>query len=752
MATETKNPNQQQPKVLPSFFCTIASSKSKQLLSEEELERIIVSDNIVKERTEEYRRSLPISKDLAHDVKVMMPGITASALMDGIGKELRNVVAPTLAIATDIDDIPPEKLGEVIAKADADPHTTVRFITASGLGIRLISHYLSLDDPDVSVTELFDVMVRKVMAYYAEVLGVKPDDKCVDITRMCGLAHDPSAYFCWQSVPFAPDLQDLKVLYTKKATEAKTAKRTSRRSKPSQRMVQLAKGIPSMAEAEQHILSLLETWGYSFESGRHNEYVCRFGKVCVRYGIDKDQALQYATAHFGADYPDTASVMRSCYKHTERLGSWHFYRKGEGYPGKPSAKAIKQWLGMRYMFHQNVVTGFYELKSRDAANGKYPRWTRVDDNIENSIWSLMDETGFCIPIVKLHAIINSDFSEPWDPLDEFLRSLPKWDGKTDYISELADRIKVTYCPGYHHTQEEFRYYFKKWLVSMVVAWVSPTVVSQTILILIGRGGINKTTLFYYLLPAWLRQYFINDSTACYTDKDFMEAFSSKALICLDEFETAFGKSLGAFKSNVTKLVFSIRRPYDKYRTEMLHRAALCGTSNTMQIISDEENRRYSPWLVENIVSPRDTPIDYQHVYAQAVALGQEVTLRSKRQQEGWVYWLTSEDIEQMHEHNHMFMVNNYMEDQILRYYKVPSPDTDPQFIKFRFSSEIMERIGYSPALSRHLAQVNLTQTMLGLGFKKKHKGSGNGWLVIEKTEGEINSDAVYCPSECKDTF
>ena len=58
-----------------------------------------------------------------------------------------------------------------------------------------------------------------------------------------------------------------------------------------------------------------------------------------------------------------------------------------------------------------------------------------------------------------------------------------------------------------------------------------------------RGGINKTTFFYYILPPCLRQYFINESTANYTDKDFMEAFSSKALICLDELESTFGLSL-----------------------------------------------------------------------------------------------------------------------------------------------------------------------------------------------------------------
>ena len=51
--------------------------------------------------------------------------------------------------------------------------------------------------------------------------------------------------------------------------------------------------------------------------------------------------------------------------------------------------------------------------------------------------------------------------------------------------------------GYDHTQERFRYYFKKWLVAMVVAWVTPNVVAQTMLIFVGRGGIFKTTSFFF---------------------------------------------------------------------------------------------------------------------------------------------------------------------------------------------------------------------------------------------------------------
>ena len=736
--------------VLPSFFWTIASSEGHQLINKDELVRIIKFDEMTKNHTELYRKQVPISKALADNTKLMMPGITASALMDGQGKQVANILKPTYWLAVDIDKIPDEKMQEVIAKADKDPYVMARYVTASGHGLRILARYKPFDDPEVTAVELFDVVVRKAMDYFSILLGVPADEKCCDITRMCGLAHDPTAYFCWNSKPFELDTKDIKRLYFKKSMAEKYERRSSRRRKPSQKMVSLAKHIPTIDEAAPAIEKLLETWGKAFEPSRHNDYVYNFGLTCLKYDIDQKEATDYADQHFSAQYPKTVSVMNQAYKHQEQRGTWLFMRKGESYGKKPSMKMLKQWLSMRYKFHRNEVTGYYEVCSRDVIKGKFHRWTRMDDNIENSLWIEMEEDGLQTQQPRLHSLINSDFSEKYNPLLDYLTALPAWDGKTDYIQMLADRIHIADTDGAHHTQEDFRYFFKKWFVAMVVTWVTDTVVGQTILIFVGKGGLFKTTFFDKLLPKILHDYFINESTASYTDKDFMEAMASKALMCLDEFETAFGKNLSAFKSCVTKLFFSIRRPYDKYRTELPHRAAMCGTSNSVQIISEEENRRYSPWLIESIDSPIDHPIDYQHVYAQAVALGKEVMERQRKHEDGWVFWLTTEDIEVMREHNKMFMISNYMEDQILRYYRVPGKDVEARYIKFRYSSEILERIGGCPALSRYIYQQNLASTLLRLGFERKRRSKGMGWFVIEKEVGEMNTDAIVSPSEWED--
>lgn len=748
MSTTILNPEEQAP--MPSYFQSIKSTESHPVASWESVRNFITADPVVKNHTLLYRKRLAISKQYADELKSQGPAITISAQMDGYGRKLDNLEKPTYRLMVEFDQVSADDRERCKELIDHDEHTFMEHLSLSGKGFHIFCKYAPCGNDDLSVIDLFQLMLAKAQRHYESLLGMACDKACSDITRCAGLAHDPDAYFCPESVPFCLDEGDLGRYYDQKLREEKRVQRATKRKggKRTERGGK-QKGRNTVEEVTTHVKELLQQWGYEFEPGRHNEYVYHFGTVCVLYGLDKDEVLKLADKEFGTGYPDTASVIKSCYKHTEKLGTWQYYRDGERPSGNATVRSAKQWLSTRYELQRNLVTGFYEIRSRMVRKGKYPRFTRIDDNIENSLWAEMDEAGLKLSEKTLHSIINSDFSKPYDPLDEYLRNLPRWTRgeHPDYIDQLADRIHIVEKPGYEHTQELFRYFFKKWVVAMVVAWTMPKVVNQFILILVGKGGIFKTTFFNYLLPPQLREYFFNDSTGNYTDKDFMEAFSSKALLCLDEFETVFGKNLSAFKSNLTKLTFSIRRPYDKYRSELPHRGSLCGTTNSRQFITDEENRRYSPWIVESIESPIDHPIDYDHVYAQAVALGQEVMLHRKDTDMDWTFWLTRDDIEVMRQHNRLFMVANYAEEQIQKYYRVPQPDTDLRFIKFRYTSEILEKIGVNPALRQNLNSHNIGAVMSRLGFKKIHKEQGNGWAVIEKEGGEINNDSALSSTD-----
>ena len=740
---------------MPSYFPCIKSSESHPLADWLYLKSVITSSPELRMMTETYRKRLAISKQFADQYKPEMPAITVSALMNGYGRQLADFLKPTYMFQLDFDHVKKEDMEQLIQLVRGDSHTMVEYITVSGRGFRVFCAYHPVDDDDISVLELFDAVLQKAMAYYTQLLGIAPDKQCVDITRCAGLAYDPDAYFRWDAEPFALGPKDLKTLYTKKALQAKySARRNAKGGKRSSKVKEEAKsgdkGAPTIEEAASHIKELLDLWGYRFEPEHHNEYVWHFADICIYYGILQEEVLTYADREFGTSYEDTASVIKSRYKHLNKFGIWHFYRHGEGRSAKPSVRGIKQWLLTHYLFRQNVLTGFYEVESRFVLDGKYPDWVRIDDNIENSIWSEMDESGLHLSEKTLHNIINSDFSEPFDPLDDYLRSLPKWKKgeDPDYIDQLADRIEVENLPDNEHTQSLFRYFFKKWLVAMVVAWVTLKVVNQMILIFVGKGGIFKTTFFDHLLPPHLRKYFANDSTGDYKNKDFLQMCASKAIVCLDEFSCLRGKNLDSFKSNITKRNISMRIPYAEWDCILQNNAGFCATSNEVHIIDDDENRRFLIWRIEKIKSPIDFPFNYEGIYSQAVALAQEVIEKRRRGEPcDWVYWFTKEENEEIQRHNLYFRVNNYIAERINKFYRVPDADTPSEFCKFVTASDVMERICTNPAFRQSMSNKDISMFMEALGFKKIHRKTGNGWKVIEMRPDEIENNQKMDGSE-----
>ena len=410
MVTSLIKPEDQE--ALPSYVQSIQSSENHPVTSWESVKQFITEDPIVKNLTLLYRQRLQVSKSFADELKPKCPAITISAQMDGYGRKLTNFLKPTLKLMVEFDTVPGDQMEHIKQLIVKDEHTMVVHRSISGRGFHIFCKYSPSDNEDIAILDLFHLMLEKAQSYYEHLLGLECDKACADITRCAGLAYDLEAFFNWQSVPFSLDNGDLKKFYTQKAMEAKSLKRAAKRKAKREQQGGKQMAAITIEEAAPHIKELLKEWGYDFEPGRHNEYVCHFGKVCVRYGIDKDEAMKYADKEFGTNYADTASVMKACYKHTDLLGTWHFYRPGEAYSGKPRVKTIKQWLDTHYEFQHNIVTGFFELRSRMVLSGKYPHFTRIDDNIENSLWAEMDEAGLHLSEKVLHCVINSDFCPP----------------------------------------------------------------------------------------------------------------------------------------------------------------------------------------------------------------------------------------------------------------------------------------------------------------------------------------------------
>ena len=640
-------------------------------------------------------------------------------------------------------------LNELKAKIIADPHTLMSYITMSGNGLRVIFTYeiapeFSGVPKDEDEVKKFEAYYQQAFyagnAYYEKLLGAKADMQCKNITRLSGLAHDPEVFLRPQSevIPFtAEEISTAAAAYVKQSKE----------DKQMQRIQTYFDTLIAPQLAKENIV---------FRSGSHNDYVMRVGYKLAERRFSKKVALRWAMQKFGKDYPDTEQVINSCYANASPHGK---QGGGEGDRKVASVDEIKSFLDGHVSLRFNEITSRVEYEF-PADNTDGHRFMPVNDRIVNSLWSQMSAITR-VNIQDMYRVIESDYVPIFNPFTEYLNSLTQitqtntdnvsdetesgkpvasqqqnlcesvqsvgeknhsYVGERDYIRELAQTIRVK---GGDQEQMLWYRYLKKWLVGMVASWLSDDVVNNVILVLIGEQGAYKTTWFNYLLPPPLKQYFYTKTNANRMSKDDILTLAQYALVCCEELDTMRPAELNQLKAAVTMPSIDERAAYAHYHEHRKHIASFCGTGNNTQFLSDPTgNRRWLPFEVESIASPRDHPFHYEGIYSQALALYKS----------GFQYWFTKEEIQELNRHNKQFETPRLEHELVDLYFRKP---TDSELGEFMSVARALQLI--SNGISQKLSAVNVGRAFSDLGFKRVRTNSSRGFIVVCRTAEEIKA-------------
>lgn len=627
-------------------------------------------------------------------------------------------------------------LRELKAKIIADPHTLMSYITMSGNGLRVIFTYeiapeFSGVPKDEEEVKKFEAYYQQAFyagnAYYEKLLGAKADMKCKNITRLSGLAHDPDVFLRPEAevVPFtAEEISTAAAAYAKQSKE----------DKQMQRIQTYFDTLiaPQLAKAK-----------IEFRSGSHNEYVMRVGYKLAERRFSKKVALRWAMQKFGKDYPDTEQVINSCFANA----SPHGKQGGSGNRGDSktaTVEEIKSFLDGHVSLRFNEITSRVEFKAPTDDNLKSHTdstdftdegiWTPINDRKVNSLWSKMSEVTR-VNKQDIYNIIESDYVPLFNPFTEYLSTLQSVEsvrsvcqnkspsvGEKDYIRELAQTVHVK---GGEQEQMLWHLYLKKWLVGMVASWISDDVVNNVILVLIGEQGAYKTTWFNYLLPPPLKQYFYTKTNANRMSKDDILTLAQYALVCCEELDTMRPAELNQLKAAVTMPSIDERAAYAHYHEHRKHIASFCGTGNSTQFLSDPTgNRRWLPFEVESIVSPRDHPFHYEGIYAQALALFKS----------GFQYWFTKEEIQELNHHNRQFETPHLERELVSLYFRVPLESENGMFMT---SARAIQIIG--TGISQKLNPTRVGLAFNELGFQRVRYHGIRGYLVIQRTAEEMQA-------------
>lgn len=603
-------------------------------------------------------------------------------------------------------------LHELKAKIIADPHTLMSYITMSGNGLRVIFTYeiapeFSRVPKDEEEVKKFEAYYQQAFyagnAYYEKLLGAKADMQCKNITRLSGLAHDPEVFLRPQSevIPFtAEEISTAATAYVKQSKE----------DKQMQRIQTYFDTLiaPQLAKAK-----------IEFRSGSHNDYVMRVGYKLAERRFSKKVALRWAIQKFGKDYSDTEQVINSCFANASPHGKQGGGGDNRGDNKTATVEEIKSFLDGHISLRFNEITSRveYEIPADDT---DAHRFMPVNDRIVNSLWSQMS-TITRVNIQDMYRVIESDYVPVFNPFKEYLNNLSK-PGEQDYIRELAQTVRVK---GGEQEQKLWHLYLKKWLVGMVASWLSEDVVNNVILVLIGEQGAYKTTWFNYLLPPPLKQYFYTKTNANRMSKDDILTLAQYALVCCEELDTMRPAELNQLKAAVTMPSIDERAAYAHYHEHRKHIASFCGTGNNTQFLSDPTgNRRWLPFEVESILSPREHPFHYEGIYAQALSLYTS----------GFQYWFTKEEIQELNRHNKQFETPHLEHELVDLYFRRPIDSELGEFISVARALQMI-----SNGISQKLSAVNVGRAFSDLGFKRVRTNSSRGFIVVCRTPEEIKA-------------
>lgn len=691
-------------KQLVSQFANM-TSKTPILGDLESLVSFMKTDEKLKFLTQSYRQTG--KKTFKADAPLFAP---ACHLEGGKGQD--NIRELTHLSLVDFDELFPEVPPDITAlkalkqKLCADPHTLLCYITMSGNGIRVIYPYLGDDYP---------AAFAKGNDYYQQLIGKNADFQCKNVNRLSGLAYDPDAYYNSDAISFSAE--EISLFHTETTKKNQKQKKLDRINTYYEQIIQ-----PKLA-ADKIV----------YEPTKHNNYVMRAGYMLARKRYAHADVLKWALQKF-PEYNDVEQVIKSCYDNTPGAN-----RKASGGGGGgggnggsdnrfASVEEIRIFLDGHIRLRYNLITQRYEFleitegASSSAASDKSPKWQILLDRHVNSLWTKMSLT---VKVNKLDMrnIIESDYTPVFNPFEDYFAHLPPWkEGDKDYIAELAATVKVKDTDSSVLSFEEC---LKKWLVAMIAGWLDEEAVNNVILVYIGKQGANKTTWFNHLLPPELKQYFYTKTNAKRMTKDDLIALSQYALICCEELDTMSASEMNQLKAAVTMQYINERAAYAHYAEQRKHINSFCGTGNNPEFLNDPTGtRRWLPFEVESIVSPRLHPFNHPGIYAQAYALYKS----------GYRYWFTDEEIERQNRHNSKFETPRLEQELVDLYFRKPSEGETGEFVSV---ARAMQIIGCN--ITQKLSSQKIGKAFSDLDFKKSRTKHSRGFIAVIRTAEEIRN-------------
>ena len=691
----------------------------------------IKNDDVLRQRTVNYRKAIEaklpakqLKKLKAEQFPMLMPAARFKE-----GRDMEHLDSYTGLCQCDIDNIPPDMMDEAKRRVRSLPFVCMYHVSMSGKGLHIYYFY---QIPNEGLTpQVYQQAFIQGNECIGKAIPADYDAAVGKANHGSSICHDPEAWFNPDAEPFKVDMS---LLLKKRSKNDRLANDTAITEKEWSAQWTAEK----VFAYAQECVSKSATG--EFAHGNRNKFLVRLAMMLSDFGMEQEHAAQLMEQEYASQYGEESipSLVSGCYKSGAKM---HGRRALPDARGKKSGERkgdVKMQIAANFLRNQglkfDVIT--HKLKRSDMVDV-------TDRDINSMLLACNVESCQNISAQTFRSALMSNCIPEFNPLTDYLDEAVKAvtinpDGPS-YIDQVAGMVHVTYTPQSPLPPEGglsslWHTCFRKWFVSMVASWMDPKVVNHQILVLIGPQGIFKSTWLDALIPETLVSYRCRQSGTNFSDKDEQLRCAEFAMVNYDEFDRLSSSDLDNLKSLITTPDVSIRAPYGSTKERRVRIASYCASGNKFQFLTDQTgNRRFLPFYVEHIDSPFDHPIDHHRLYAEAV----------KMVKEGFVYWFTTEDIQQLSKYVEQFADRSPEEELLDVYFDIPkAPGVETRTVKFLTSSEIQAKLVSYGNLHRPIPLRTLCQVLDNKGFQRMRSNRKRGYLVVELEATEINSRRI----------
>ena len=363
--------------------------------------------------------------------------------------------------------------------------------------------------------------------------------------------------------------------------------------------------------------------------------------------------------------------------------------------------AIELFLNENYLFRRNVLNGKVEFLTKPDEEFRPLTPAALNSIIIRAKREQVLEKGS--PKTEITEYVTSEEVPEHNPVRAFLGSLPAWDGQ-NHIAKVFGRL-----PGI--TSEQLNY-LTIWLRSSVAHWLQMDMLhgNECVPTIIGSQGCGKTTFVRRLLPASLREYYLDHlNLANKFDKEM--ALTNNLLVNLDELDAIRPSQQSSLKQTLSVSKVNGRPIFGRTQEDRPRFASFVATTNNRHPLKDVTgSRRYICIMIpDGQMIDNAGDINYGQLYAQVVY---------ELQEQKAPYWFNNDEVARIQQLNQEYMEKKDLGEMFVACFRQPEEGEVVKTMSCGQMIDIMQK-DY-PTLQNTIGnRVRLGKTISALGFEHK---------------------------------